>query len=59
MKKISFVTFSLKLMRVKKTFKLETRLESFNFIRINDYYEKISEKAYNSKFELVRCNQKK
>lgn len=59
MKKINFVTFSLRLTGVKKTFKLETKLESFNFIRINDYYEKISAKAYNSKFELVRCHQKK
>lgn len=54
-----FCYFFIETYAGKKTFKLETKLESFNFIRINDYYEKISAKAYNSKFELVRCNQKK
>lgn len=54
-----FCYFFIETYRGKKTMKLETKLESFNFIRINDYYEIISKKVYNSKFELIRCNQKK
>lgn len=54
-----FCYFFIETYASKKTFKLETKLESFNFIIINDYYEKISAKEYNSQFELVRCHQKK
>ena len=54
-----FCYFFIETYASKKTFKLETKLESFNFIIINDYYEKISTKAYNNQFELVRCHQKK
>ena len=54
-----FCYFFIETYASKKTFKLETKLESLNFIIINDYYEKISIKEYNSQFELVRCHQKK
>lgn len=54
-----FCYFFIETYASKKTFKLETKLESFNFIIINDCYEKISAKAYNNQFELIRCHQKK
>lgn len=40
--------------KYEKLLKLEIKLESFNFVNINDYYDEINRKIYNQKFELAK-----
>lgn len=49
-----FCYFFIETYRGKKNIKLETKLESFNFVKINDYYNEISIEEYNQKFELAK-----
>lgn len=49
-----FCYFFIETYRGKKNIKLETKLESFNFININDCYNEISIEEYNQKFELAK-----
>lgn len=49
-----FCYFFIETYRGKKILKLETKIKSFVFLKINDYYNEISREEYNQKFELAK-----